>query len=191
MSGRPLRLGGFVTVILGVILLVLGFTSGRGGDFDAEVSRLSGASGPVLVIESIELTTTVRGGGETSVGTIDPPSGQAMWVQGFDRVRPGSVGTAVVAGHVVYDGEDDIFARLPAVDVGQEVRLVAGDESLDFVVTRAEIVDKHALTEDDEVWGPNSSTRQLVVVTCDDALGYGSDGHRRANYVVVAEAVTD
>lgn len=187
MSRRPLRLGGFVAVVVGALLLVLGFASGRGGAFDEEASRLEGTAGPELVIESIGLKTTPRGGGVTSTGTINPPSGQAMWVQGFDRVRPGAEGTAVVAGHVAYNGENDIFAKLPEVEVGQEVRLVAGDETLDLVVTRAEIVDKHKLTRDEEVWGENTSTRRVVLITCDDELGYGSDGHRLANYVVVAE----
>lgn len=187
MSRRPLRLGGFIAVLIGALLLVLGFTSGRGGAFDEEASQLSGSVGPRLVIESIDLMTTTRGGEATSDGTINPPSGHTMWVRGYDRVSPGAVGTSVVAGHVEYNGKDDVFARLPELDSGDTVKVVAGDESLEFVITRAEVVDKHELTKDAEVWGENSSERRLVLITCDDELGYASDGHRKANFVVVAE----
>lgn len=186
MSRRPLRLGGFIAALLGALLLVLGFTSGRGGAFD-EASRLSGDAGPQLVVESIDLTTDLRAGTVTDRNTVDPPEGVALWLQGFDRVRPGTTGTSVVAGHVVYDGQDDIFTRLPEVEVGEHVRLVQDGETLDLVVTRAEVVDKRDLTRDEQVWGANSDTRRVVLITCDDELGIGTDGHTKANFVVVAE----
>lgn len=52
---------------------------------------------------------------------------------------------------------------------------------------RAGVVDKEELTTDQAVWGANNSVRRLAIVTCDDAYGFRDDGHRVANYVVIAE----
>ena len=46
---------------------------------------------------------------------------------------------------------------------------------------------KQALTTDQAVWGANSSESRLAIITCDDALGFRGDGHRVANFVVIAE----
>ncbi|KGN30512.1 hypothetical protein N802_06765 [Knoellia sinensis KCTC 19936] len=190
MSLRPLRLGAFGAVLVGALLLVLGFTAGNGGGaFDEEASRLTGASGPRLEIPEIGLTADLKGGSVTSAGKVDPPAGTAMWLQGFDRVRPGTEGTAIVAGHLEHSGKDDIFAKLPKLRVGQQFDVVAGEANLTFEIKRTQVVDKVALTGDDVVWGENTSTRRIVLITCDDELGYRKDGHRVANYVVVAEAV--
>ncbi|NLX00091.1 MAG: hypothetical protein GXY39_10350, partial [Actinomycetales bacterium] len=56
-----------------------------------------------------------------------------------------------------------------------------------FKVVRAGVVDKDDLTTDQTVWGVNTSVRRLAIVTCDDAYGFRGDGHRVANYVVIAE----
>lgn len=111
-----------------------------------------------------------------------------MWVRSYGRVEPGEVGTAVVAGHVVSSGEDDVFAALPDVRVGQEVVITSGSVTTTYVVKRAEVVTKAALTHDADVWGENSSGRRVVLIICDDELGFRKDGHRGANYVVVADA---
>ena len=38
-----------------------------------------------------------------------------------------------------------------------------------------------------QVWGRNDDTRRIVLITCDDRLGFREDGHRTANFVAVAE----
>ena len=112
-----------------------------------------------------------------------------MWVRGYGRVKPGNVGTAVVAGHLVASGRDDVFADLSSVHVGNTVLIRAGATTRTYVVRRAAVVTKVALTHDADVWGQNTSKRRIVLITCDADLGYRSDGHRVANYVVVADAV--
>ncbi|KGN36340.1 class F sortase [Knoellia subterranea] len=189
MSRRPLRLGALGAVLVGAFLVVLGFTAGGGGGaFDEASSKLSGAVGPRLEIASIGVAVDLRGGTVNADGRVNPPARTAMWLQGYDRVRPGAVGTAVVAGHLEHSGAKDVFARLPELRVGDRFALVAGDADLTFEVTRTDVVDKVELTGDDTVWGPNTSSRRIVLITCDDELGYRKDGHRVANYVVVAEA---
>jgi LPXTG-site transpeptidase (sortase) family protein len=128
-------------------------------------------------------------GGVDSSGKVNPPAGRAMWVRGYGRVKPGNVGTSVVAGHVVASGHDDVFADLSSVRVGNTVVVRTGTATRTYVVRRAAVVKKLALTHDADVWGQNGSTRRIVLITCDDEFGYRSDGHRVANYVVVADAV--
>lgn len=113
-----------------------------------------------------------------------------MWFSGHGRVAPGAVGTSVIAGHVAVGGRPDVFADLSDVRVGDRVELTGTDGATrTFRVVRAGVVDKNELTVDQTVWGGNSSVRRLAIVTCDDAFGFRGDGHRVANYVVIAEAV--
>ncbi|EAP99161.1 putative membrane protein [Janibacter sp. HTCC2649] len=142
-----------------------------------------------LSVAAINLRTSLRSVGVDASGVISPPAGQARWVRGFGRVQPGKVGTAVIAGHVVSSGDPDVFSRLSSVRVGNEVVVTSGSMSRTYVVTRAAVVKKSALTHDADVWGQNTSKRRIVLITCDDELGYRSDGHRVANYVVVADAL--
>jgi len=154
-----------------------------------EATQQPVGSGLRLGVPSITLNTALRAGGVSASGTINPPAGKAMWVRGYGRVQPGKVGTAVVAGHVVSSGDDDVFARLSEVRVGHKIVITSGSERRTYVVKRAAVVKKAALTHDPDVWGQNTSQRRLVLITCDDELGYRKDGHRVANYVVVADAV--
>ena len=146
------------------------------------------ASGTSLRIPGIGLQARLHPEGLRE-GKINPPAGTVMWFTGFDRVAPGAVGTSVIAGHVVANGRSDVFANLSRVRVGDTVEIAGPDGPRTFRVVRAGVVDKDALTTDQTVWGANSSVRRLAIVTCDDAYGFRSDGHRVANYVVIAEPV--
>ena len=144
-------------------------------------------SGHVLRIPSIDLDADLHAEGLRD-GKVNPPAQTVMWFEGMDRVAPGEVGTSVIAGHVVSGGGPDRFADLAQVEVGDEVAIAEADgSSATFTVVRAGVVDKDELTTDQEVWGPNSSVRRLAIITCDDAYGFRDDGHRVANYVVIAE----
>ena len=142
-----------------------------------------------LRIPAIGLDRKMHGDGVSSEGRIDPPPGTVMWFQGFERVRPGSVGTSVIAAHVTSGGKADVFANLADVDVGDKVSVYENGKTIAYRVTRAQVIDKNKVTTDQDVWGPNSSRSRLAIITCDSALGFRSDGHRVANYVVIAERV--
>ena len=143
-------------------------------------------TGPALRIPGIGLAADLHAEGLRD-GKINPPAGTVMWFTGYGRVAPGEVGTSVIAGHVVANGRADVFNRLSRVTVGDEVQVVGEDGVQTFRVVRAGVVDKDELTVDRSVWGANSSVRRLAIITCDDAFGFRSDGHRVANYVVIAE----
>jgi LPXTG-site transpeptidase (sortase) family protein len=159
---------------------------------DGPTRRSPTSADQVAFIEvgSVGIRTAVDARGLSADGTISPPRGTVMWFRGYGRVMPGLVGTSVVAGHVAIDGSPDVFAHLPEVRTGQRVRVGYKDgEVLDLRVVRTKIVDKSALQTDADVWGANSSSRRVVLITCDDAYGFRSDGHRVANFVAVAEVV--
>jgi LPXTG-site transpeptidase (sortase) family protein len=144
-------------------------------------------SGHVLRIPGIDLEADLHAEGLRD-GKVNPPAGTVMWFTGLDRVAPGEVGTSVIAGHVVAGGEPDRFADLAQVEVGDQVEVLDPDgEPATFTVVRAGVVDKDELTTDQAVWGANTSVQRLAIITCDDAFGFRDDGHRVANYVVIAE----
>ena len=144
-------------------------------------------SGLRIKISSIGLERRMTRSGVSSDGAINPPKGKVIWFEGFGRVRPGALGTAVIAGHVTKGGEPDTLYRLSRVDVGDTVQITDNGQRKTYKVTRASAIDKTKVTTDMAVWGPNTSRSRLAIITCDDALGYRSDGHRKANFVVIAE----
>lgn len=126
--------------------------------------------------------------GLSADGTINPASGQVIWFTGYDRVAPGRVGTSVVAGHVTYGDRPDVFASLTDVQQGDTVQIGYDDGTvLDLTVISTQLVDKNDLRHSPTVWGGNGGVRRVAIITCDDALGLRDDGHRVANYVVIAE----
>lgn len=122
-------------------------------------------------------------------GEINPDPGQAIWFTGNGRAAPGNEGISVIAGHVARGEEPDVFAKLTSVGVNDKI--VVTDRrgtTTTYVVTRAYTASKELLREDPAVWGTLSKGKRLALVTCDDAMGRRPDGHRLANYVVIATA---
>lgn len=150
-----------------------------------DITTIAAPSPTELTITSIGLDAAVRPEGLRN-GVINPEPGTLMWFNGYGRVTPGDVGTAVIAGHVVSGDKADVFARLHEVTIGTIFSV--GDPARVFRVSKAFVADKDALTTDADVWGENGTVRRVVLVTCDDGLGYRTDGHRVANYVVVGES---
>lgn len=150
---------------------------------------LAAAATPVeITISTADISVPIDGRGLDAEGEIDPPQDEVMWYTGHDRVTPGQLGTAVVAGHVSYYGEPDVFADLASVQEGDRVTITYADGSTDdFAIVSTHRVDKEELRQSDLVWGDQTSSRRLAIVTCDEALGFGDDGHRRANFVAIAE----
>ncbi len=153
------------------------------------VKKAPSTDGLRIRIPAIELDHAMGGQGLSSRGTIDPDPGTVMWFTGYDRVRPGQVGTAVIAAHVATGKRADVFADLADVDVGDTVEVFEDGKAVTYRVTRARAIDKQKVTTDQTVWGPNESRSRLAIITCDDAFGFRGDGHRKANFVVIADKV--
>lgn len=140
-----------------------------------------------LSIPAVGLSTKIAPQGLRD-GKVNPAPGEVIWFTGYDRVRPGATGTSVIAGHVVSSGRPDSFAALEQLAKGDGIVLTyPSGAKLRFEVTSTDIIDKDELTTRKEVWGANKDTRRVVLVTCDDKLGFREDGHRTANFVAVAE----
>ncbi len=140
-----------------------------------------------LSIPAVGLSTSLKPQGLRD-GKVDPKAGEVIWFTGYDRVRPGATGTSVIAGHVVNQDGPDEFAALEHLETGDGIVLGYPDgSSLRLEVTSTDIVDKDDLTTNQDVWGTNGEERRVVLVTCDDELGFREDGHRTANFVAVAE----
>jgi len=194
MRRGPLLAVGLALTVLAVALLT--WVMQRGGE-SAEALPGTGTSSPSasastaadvrIRIPAIGLDHETSGGGLTPEGTIDPDPGILMWFQGLDRVPPGRVGTAVIAGHVATGDRPDVLAELAEVEVGDDVQVVEDGRTIPYRVTRAGPIDKVEVTTDEAVWGVNTSRSRLAIITCDDAFGFRGDGHRRANFVVIAE----
>lgn len=121
---------------------------------------------------------------------INPAEGSLIWFTGADRVRPGERGTAVIAGHVSYEGRADIFASLVELSPGDVIQTTDVDTRLAWRVSAVELLDKGAVQRDPRVWDDQRRTRRLVLITCDDAHGFRDDGHRKANLIIIAEPIT-
>lgn len=132
----------------------------------------------------------IEGEGLTAQGTVNPDPGDAIWYDGSGRVVPGELGTAVIAAHMIYYDKPDVFAQLGEVAEGDTVTVGYRDgDTQDFVVTQTQQVSKEGLQTSQLVWGNQRDVARLALITCDDSLGNRADGHRKANFVAIAEAV--
>jgi LPXTG-site transpeptidase (sortase) family protein len=140
-----------------------------------------------LEIPSIGVDERMRPEGLVG-GKISPPAGDVIWFSGYGRVKPGQVGTSVIAGHIVANGRPDAFYNLEKLHRGSVVRLHdAAGTTITLKVVQTLTVDKHQLQANQSVWGGNTTVQRIALVTCDDALGLRPDGHRVANFVAIAE----
>lgn len=145
---------------------------------------------PRLVLSGADIDQQVVPGGLSEEGTISPPRDTLMWYDGNDRVAPGKTGTSLIAAHVSYGDDDDVFARLDQVEVGDKLSLVGPDGVTGrWQVTLVDVLDKGDLQRDERVWGPQREVARLALVICDSSLGFRDDGHRVANRLVIAEPV--
>lgn len=204
MRRSPLLAVGFILTVLGVALFLQGMQrdveaagtslglpvpSWIGGNASVPPAPVGDADSTLrLRIPAIGLDRPMSGEGLSRDGRIDPDPGSVMWFDGSDRVAPGDKGTAVIAAHVSVEGKPDAFARLSEVGVGDSVDVADADGTVShFVVKSATAIPKSRVTTDQAVWGPNSRSPRLAILTCDDAFGFRGDGHRVANLVLIAE----
>ncbi|MFW5470733.1 class F sortase [Knoellia sp. CPCC 206435] len=122
-------------------------------------------------------------------GVVNPPAGSVAWIRGYNRVRPGEVGTAVIAGHVVNGRRADVFYNLQNLRRGAKITVFdANGKRVVYTVTATRVATKQAVSRDAAVWGSNRSVKRIALITCDDDDGFRADGHRVSNFVAIAEA---
>jgi LPXTG-site transpeptidase (sortase) family protein len=141
-----------------------------------------------LVIPSIGVSTSLVHLGLTSTGTLQVPSTTAVagWYTGSPR--PGSIGSAVIAGHIDSYRGPGVFYRLSALKRGDRVYVRRADGTLAvFKVTEVQMYPKDNFPTTD-VYGA-TPTPELRLITCGGTFDY-STGSYLSNTVVYATEVT-
>lgn len=157
VSGLGLVLIGILTLgVQGAQALISGLTGLDATPITQVQPHVAGADTPVaLEINTAGISVLLHGEGLDADGKIDPPQGEVMWYTGHNRVSPGQLGTAVVAGHVSYYSEPDVFADLASVKEGDQVTISYGDDSTaDFIIVSTRLLDKSELQQSELLWGP-------------------------------------
>lgn len=194
MTGGPKLLAptGLLVATLGVSTLMVQAVGAIEGTSGRPVAA-DGPDAPSWVsVETAGLTEEpIAPEGLTPQGTINPDQGEAIWFAGSDRVVPGQVGTAVIAAHITYHSEPDVFYDLGEVVEGDVVTIGYGNgDTREFVVTLTQQVSKEGLQRMPAVWGDQQDVARVALITCDASLGLRADGHTKANFVAIAEEVT-
>ena len=141
-----------------------------------------------LVIPSIGVRTSLVHLGLTSEGALQvPPSTTvAGWYTGSPR--PGSIGSAVIAGHIDSYTGPGVFYRLSDLKRGDRVYVRRADGTLAvFKVTEVQQYAKDAFPTA-AVYGA-TPTPQLRLITCGGTFDYGTKSYL-SNTVVYATQVT-
>lgn len=122
-----------------------------------------------LHIPAIGVDTRVHGTGVDQRGSLQVPSpgpreDQAAWYR--HSASPGSLGPAIIAGHVDTARGPSVFFRLGAVRPGDRVRLTRRDGwRLTYAVTGIRTVQKDRFPTA-LVYGGSTSSSSLRLITC-------------------------
>ena len=150
---------------------------------------LSRSKPVVLDIPSIGVRSSLLSLGLNADGTVQVPSGTSYDEAGWYRFSPtpGSLGPAVILGHVSGAGHASVFFRLGDLRPGNRVRVTRRDGSIAaFEVTGVRRFPKdHFPTQ--LVYG-NTNHAALRLITCGGSFDF-STGHYLDNVVVFATLV--
>ena len=158
------------------------------GSAPGELTRgdLLPTSPPVrLQIPALDVDVPVTGLGLQPDGAMEVPT-DARTVGWFTEApTPGSLGPAVLAGHVDFEGVPGTFARLSTLRPGSEIRVARRDgTTAAFTVTRVGRHPKDRFPSED-VYGPIDHAG-LRLITCGGDFDRRS-GHYEDNVIAYAE----
>jgi len=126
--------------------------------------------------------------GLLSNGQLEVPNTTSVagWYTGSPR--PGSVGSAIIVGHIDSKDARGVFYRLNTLTKGDKIYVKRTDGTMaEFSVTSVQTYLKdHFPTED--VYGPVPDA-ELRLITCGGTFDYGT-GHYLSNIVVYATEVS-
>jgi len=141
-----------------------------------------------LTIPLIGVQTNLITLGLLSNGQLEVPNTTSVagWYTGSPR--PGSVGSAIIVGHIDSKDARGVFYRLNTLTKGDKIYVKRTDGTLaEFSVTSVQTYLKdHFPTED--VYGPVPDA-ELRLITCGGTFDYGT-GHYLSNIVVYATEVS-
>jgi hypothetical protein len=159
----------------------------RGGHPSASAELVMPRSDPVaLAIPSIGVRSSLLSLGLNADGTVEVPSGSSYDMAGWYRFSPtpGSLGPAVILGHVSGGGDASVFFELGRLRAGDRVKVTRRDGSVAaFEVTGVRRFPKKRFPTG-LVYG-NTDHAALRLITCGGAFDV-STGHYVDNIVVFA-----
>lgn len=160
----------------------------QGLDDLAEAGAKRAAREPVsITIDRLGLVnTTVRAEGVEPNGEMSvPPAKEIGWYK-YGPV-PGDAGSAVLAGHVAFDGVDGAFRHLDEMEVGDRVIVERQDgTTATFAVTDRLQVAKTSLPFD-EIFA-RAGTARVALITCGGDFDYDARSYSD-NVIVIAELI--
>lgn len=209
--GSLLALGGAALVVLAVapqepvrppptsVVLLPSLTPGslgplhlsdaRGSD-EERIALVLPRSKPVaLAIPAIGVRSSLLSLGLHADGTVEVPSGDSYDEAGWYRYSPtpGSLGPAIILGHVSGSGERSVFYRLGELRAGNTVLVTRRDGSIAvFEVMRVRRYPKDHFPTD-RVYG-NTNHAALRLITCGGVFDF-STGHYVDNIIAFASLV--
>jgi len=152
-------------------------------------SRALSVARPVrLVIPAIGISTRLIHLGLTSAGTLQVPVSAAVagWFTGSPR--PGSIGSAIIVGHIDSHVGPGVFFRLSRLRRGEHVYVVRADRSVaTFTITLIRSVAKTAFPSA-AVYGPVPDA-ELRLITCGGQFDYATGSY--LNNVLVYATLVD
>jgi sortase (surface protein transpeptidase) len=146
-------------------------------------------SGPAwLTIPLIGVHTRLITLGLTGSGELQVPSSTSVagWFTGSPQ--PGTIGSAIIVGHIDSLTGPGVFYRLPELHAGDSVYVRRADGTLvEFRVTSVQTYLKDRFPTQ-TVYGPTPDP-ELRLITCGGAFDYAT-GHYLSNIVVYATEVS-
>ncbi len=138
---------------------------------------------PLIGVQTNLITLGLQSNGQLQVPSTTSVAG---WYTGSPR--PGSVGSAIIVGHIDSKSSRGVFYRLNTLTKGDKIYVKRADGTLaEFSVTSVQSYLKdHFPTED--VYGPVPDA-ELRLITCGGAFDYATS-HYLSNIVVYATEVS-
>ncbi len=148
---------------------------------------------PMRVVVLGDHDTTIVNTGMVSVdspnGVLNPPTQRAGWYKEAGYVKPGFKGVSIIAGHVDYHGDPDVFQHLDRVRKGDRVIVTySSGEEVHFVVDRTKVESRTQVPDDSTIWTSTKKTPVLRLLTCDPQSKQAS-GHFDDNFIAWAHRV--
>lgn len=184
-TGATSKISIAIVVLLGLIALVVGISTGTGKSA-SDVILLPPSAPTKVTVPSIGASSSLiplglQPDGELAVPPLSNPM-QASW---YDKSpTPGSLGPAVVLGHVNGNGKQGIFADLGRVKAGDQVLVDRADgQTAVFTVSHVDTVPKSNFPSHD-VYGDTPDS-EIRLITCGGVLDK-ADHNYLSNIIVYA-----
>ncbi|GAA4849463.1 hypothetical protein GCM10023201_46990 [Actinomycetospora corticicola] len=189
LDGITGKIGIGLIVVVALIGLVVAGTSGSkssGSSGDSGVQLMAASTPTSLSVPSIGAESSLIETGQNADGSLQVPAlsnpMQASW---YDKSpSPGTLGPAVILGHVNGDGKAGIFYRLKDVKAGDQVMVKRQDgQTAVFTVSNIDTVPKAAFPAE-QVYADTPDS-QLRLITCGGVFDPAAKSYE-ANVIVYA-----